>query len=88
MTQLDANSWRNEWPPSGPCKQSSTTLLTRSKKHRSHWTIKDTSTIAKVPADAPADVHAECDKRVGTTTETDDADAHHPRKVDCEFFDL
>src|ERR1700704_5160977 len=23
MTQVDANTWRNDWPASGPCKQSS-----------------------------------------------------------------
>lgn len=88
MTQLDANTWQNTWPATGTCKQSSSTLLVRSKKHKNKWTIKDTATIPKVAADAPADVHAECDSKVGTKVEVSDAAAHHPRKVDCESFDL
>jgi hypothetical protein len=88
MTQVDANTWRNDWPASGPCKQSSSTLLVRSKKSHNKWTIKDTHTAPRVAADAPKETHALCDEHVGTQVEIADADAHHPRKVDCESFDL
>jgi hypothetical protein len=88
MTQLDANTWQNTWPASGACKQASSTLLARSKKHKNRWTIKDTTTVPKPAADASADVHKECDPKVGTKVELSDADAHHARKVDCESFDL
>ena len=88
MTQSDANTWRNDWPATGSCNKTSSTLLLRGKKNKNKWTVKDTSTVPRVPAGSSQDLHTECDAHVGTTVEVSDAETHRPRKIDCELLDL